>query len=739
MTRPVATQAELNALKEAVSRCLASAWPDGALTDKDGFAERLASLWVSMAASGQTAIGDPDSGFGIQAAVIAAIEHGAAGSPAPIVPATILNLACHGAAPALVAELQAGTLLPAIAYAGFDGDRAAGAVRLSDGQVSGSLHFVDDLTIASHLAIFADEGLAIVARTASGLRVTETPGLVRPSFHRIDLNRCPTKTIPLPRDMLDDLARVARLLHAARALGAARRAFSLAIENAGTRRQFGKLLAQFQAMQHKLANCEIALQGSEAILMHAAALHDAGDADWRSFAEAAVAFAATHLRQTSIETQHALGAMGYAEAHEAPAHFRRVHGDLCRMGGAHRAQSALFDAVWMRKALPGFRLDDGAEAYRARVRSWLAEHWDEAAQAEERDRPEAERGIDRDFVRRLAQAGLLSASWPAEHGGDDLGFLEQLALNEELEAVRAPYSLAVCISWLLAPLVIDHGRPELQAEILPRARRGEIVAALGYSEPEAGSDLSNLKTRAIRDGDEYVITGQKLWGTLTEKATHILLAARTDPDAQPRRDGISLFVVPADLPGIVIQPHMAFYGHNFCTQFYDAVRIPAWCLLGRENGGWPLLGSALASERVFMGGKVRKLAGIFDRIIGQISERGPTSQDNGTTLRLGALAAELLVARLFAIRSVRTLADGRMPIVEGAISKVFSGELAERLGETAIDILGTGGLLGSEAVDAPLGGLIEHELRTALMTVIGGGAAEIQRSIIAQQGLDLPR
>jgi alkylation response protein AidB-like acyl-CoA dehydrogenase len=734
-----ARPAELDALRDAVCRCLAAAWPEGALTPRPDLAERLPRLWASMAASGQTVIGHPESGFGIQAAVIAAMEHGVAGSPAAIIPSTIVNLACHTAAPDIVEAVQAGTLLPAIAYAAFDGDHAAGTARLAAGHLCGNLNFVEDVPVASHLVIFVDQGLAVIARSAAGLVATETPGLVRPAFHRLDLQDCPARLIPLPRDRLDDLARIARLLYAARALGAARRAFSLAVENAKTRRQFGKLLAQFQAMQHKLANCEIALQGSEAMLPHAAMLCDAGDDDWPLFAEAAIAFASSQLRQTSVETQHALGAMGYAEAHEAPAHFRRVHGDLCRMGGAHRAQAALFDAVRSRGALPGFWLGDGAEAYRARVKAWLAQNWDDAAQAEERGKPEAVRGLDPDFVRRLAQAGLLSASWPAEHGGENLGFLEQLALNEELEAAKAPYSLAVCISWLLAPLVISHGRPELQAEILPRARRGEIVAALGYSEPEAGSDLSNLKTRAVRDGDDYVITGQKLWGTLTEKATHILLAARTDPEAQPRRDGISLFVVPADLPGITIQPHMAFYGHSFCTQFYDDVRIPGWCLLGEENGGWPLLGSALASERVFMGGKVRKLAGIFGRILDHLGEQNDGRPGGGTAERIGALAAELLVARLFALRSIVALEDGRMPIVEGAISKVFSGELAERLSETAIDILGTGGLLGSEAADAPLGGLIEHELRTALMMVIGGGAAEIQRSIIAQQGLDLPR
>jgi alkylation response protein AidB-like acyl-CoA dehydrogenase len=735
MTMDASASSQLEQLRDAIAKCLASAWPGGISTAE--VADHLPNLWREVVASGQPTIGHPDSGFGIHAAIVAAIAHGAAGSPAPIIPAIILNLACHASAPALVAAMHAGRVMPAVAYARYDGDVAAGAVSFAGGKVDGDVQFVEDAGHGSHFAIFVGDGLAIVERTARGVGVHATPGLVRPAFHRLRLQDAPAELVRLDHAQLSDLALTARLLYAARASGAARTAFSLAAEHAATRKQFGKFLAQFQAMQHKLANCEIALRGSEELLRHAAKLQDAEDGDWRLFAEAAIAFSSSHLRQTSIETHHALGAIGYAEEHDAPGHFRRVHGDLCRMGGVMRARRALFAAVRSRpgEALPGIWLGARAEGFRQEVRRWLGAHWGDAARIAENRKPEAARGLNPDFCQRLAEAGLLSASWPAAFGGEDRSFREQLALNEELEGARAPYSLAVCISWILAPLVIRHGHDALKASILPRARRGEIVAALGYSEPEAGSDLSSLKTRAVRDGDDYVISGQKLWGTLTDKATHILVAARTDPEAQPRRDGISLFVVPANLPGITIQPHMAFYGHSFCTQYYDEVRVPASSRLGDENGGWALLAEALASERIFMGGKVRKLALIFDKIVAHLSER----DESADAAHLGALVADLLAARLFAVRSVLVLEEGRTPIVEGAIAKAFSGELAERLSETAIDIIGTGALLGSEVDGVPLGGLLEHELRTSLMMVIGGGAAEIQRSIIASQGLGLPR
>jgi len=730
-------------LRDSVRRALEDAWPPSTPLDHASNAAHIRMLWKTLAEAGQTGLAAAPDSFGLQGAALTCIEHGRSASPAPIVAAIILNHAASlgAAAPQALAKIGDGAVIPAVAYGGYDGDPLAGSAKLHDGKLNGALRFVEDAGNATHLAIFTDAGVAIVPADAPGVRLTPEPGLNVPPFHRAEFDAAAAELLPLEPAALGELAGMARLLYIARALGAARRAFSLVVEHVSTRRQFGQFLAQFQAMQHKLANAEIALRGTEELVLHAAGLFDAGDESWSIFAEAAIAFGSSYLRQTSIETHHAFGAIGYAEEHEAPRHFRRVHADVCRMGGVLRAQGALVRLLSARDGdvLPGFWLGDRAEAFRAELKQWLAVNWTDADRAEELARPRTEEGISAEFSRKLGAGGLLSLTWPDEHGVVAKGPREQLVFVEEMENAGAPTKLSSAASWLMAPEIIRHGTPELKAEVLPLLARGEVCTGLGYSEPEAGSDLSSLRTRAVRDGDDYLITGQKLWGTMTDQATHILLAARTDPDARPERKGISLFVVPVGLPGITIQPQMAFYGQTFSTQFFDEVRVPARYLLGKEGQGWEILTGALASERVIMGGAALRFARLFGRLLRHLTREGSDALTPTAAARLGGLGAELLAARLFALRSVLCLEEGRVPVVEGAVTKVFSGELAERFSEAAVDLLGTTGLLGRAASDGVLDGLIELELRTSLMLVIGGGAAEVQRTIIAQAGLGLPR
>jgi alkylation response protein AidB-like acyl-CoA dehydrogenase len=236
-----------------------------------------------------------------------------------------------------------------------------------------------------------------------------------------------------------------------------------------------------------------------------------------------------------------------------------------------------------------------------------------------------------------------------------------------------------------------------------------------------------------------VINGQKMWGTGTERATHIAMAVRTDPDGKLRSGGISVILLPVDLPGVTIQPNMALYGHNFCTQFFDDVRVPAGYLLGEENQGWAVLGGALAAERIMMGGTIVGVQKIFEDLCAYVAGRADLRDDRRVRDMLGQFAAEIHAARALSLNSVRALQDGRLPLVEGAMAKVFSGDLTERLMEAALDILGASATLGEQADGAPLDGVLEQTLRRSIMLVIGGGAAEIQKTLIAQRGLGLPR
>jgi alkylation response protein AidB-like acyl-CoA dehydrogenase len=271
---------------------------------------------------------------------------------------------------------------------------------------------------------------------------------------------------------------------------------------------------------------------------------------------------------------------------------------------------------------------------------------------------------------------------------------------------------------------------------------GERSFALHYSEPEAGSDLASLRTKATRDGDDWIINGQKLWSTGGDKAEWSWLAVRTDPDAKPRHAGISVFLMPLETPGITIRPSFAMYGKTFSATFYDDVRVPARNMVGAVNEGWKVIISALAAERVMIG----TLVAMLQRVFNQVTEHVISAEVGGKALkddpvvrdRIGGLAAEIEVARQFVLRNSRLVEEGSPLLYEAAMSKIFAGELQESLSEAALDIIGSGALLSEDAPSAPVGQL-EQVLRHSLMGVIGGGTGEMQRNAIAIRGLKMPR
>jgi alkylation response protein AidB-like acyl-CoA dehydrogenase len=278
-------------------------------------------------------------------------ELGCASCPAPLLGAVAANLALarqsSNATRALLEDLHQGNAIVALALGAFDGDLAAGRATSRGDTLNGALSFVEGAQAATHFLVFTDEpaSAAVVAQGAPGLSMRSTAGLVVPPFVDLLFDGTPAVQVAMQPQALTDIALVARLACAGRALGAAERAFNLAVDHAKVRKQFGQFIGQFQAMQHKLANCLISLDGARLALESAAEAYDRADPAWRVFASSALAFAGPALRTTSIETHRALGAIGYAEEHEAPRHFRRVHADLARFGGVSRARAELADAV----------------------------------------------------------------------------------------------------------------------------------------------------------------------------------------------------------------------------------------------------------------------------------------------------------------------------------------------------------------------------------------------------------
>ena len=705
------------------------------LLQRAGAAPGAEDLWRGLVELGATELGvDPSEG-GLREILIVMEEFGRAASAAPFIGRALTNLLSRRI-PALAANARGASL--ALAFGSLDPNPGAGSADWVDGRLSGKLRFVDAASNATLIGVVTTtpSGLVVVDRREPGLIVTPTRAIGGDGLCEIVASDVASDFIAMDPATLADLRDLGALCWMARAHGAARRAFDLAVDYAKERKQFGQPIGRFQAIQHKLADGLIALDGVRLTLANAARAFDLGTADWRYFASAAGAHGGDALRRVSLETHHAFGAIGYAEDHEAPRHFKRVHADCLAIGGATRAREALAAHLLddPEGTLPEYDLGAAGNAFRAIVRDWLARNWSGERKAAFDAKPFEHREFDPSFALDMGKTGWIGLGWPVVFGGQARTPLEQLAFMEVMERAEAPRIGAA----VQANALMMFGAPQQQAKYLPEILRGEAMHGMGYSEPNAGSDLAALTTKATREGEHWVINGQKIW-TTTWWGKYMFLAARTDPDAKPKHAGISMFIVPMDTPGIDIRPSKTMYDGTFANIFYDDVRVPLDALVGEVNEGWKVLTGALANERgVVGGGIVLKVAHAFDLLCRDIRESGRQS-DPLTRDRIGALAADIEVGRQLMIHCAERAVEGITPPELGAISKVFSGELMERFGESALDLLGMGAALSQGSPGALRNGRYEQGLRHSLMWVISIGTNEIQRSLIAQHGLGLPR
>jgi alkylation response protein AidB-like acyl-CoA dehydrogenase len=710
---------EQRMLRDSVRGYLAMHWPAVQAVALQCDRAAVSAIWRGLAGQGLTAIGIDHELGGLVEAVIVMEELGRAACPVPLGDAVLANLMAMSVDEAMRVAFAIG--------------EEAGIPIVRSGKATGTVRFVEGAGAVTHVVVaLADDALALIDCTNATIEPTRALGL--DGLATMHFDAAAARTVPIDPRRLDELVRVRRLLLAARAHGAARRAFELIGDYAKERRQFGKPIGSFQAIQHKLADAFIALEGTRLAIAHAAREHDRTSPHWQYFAAAAHAFAGPALRKVSLDTQHAFGAIGYAEEHEAPRHFRRVHIDLIAMGGAQASRAALATHFFDERAgLPRFDLGAAGNALRDQVGAWLTEHWSGARKSEFDAREFHDREFDAQFARDIGRTGWIGLAWPREQGGQARSPIEQIAFMEEMERAEAPRIGASIQSTAL----LLYGTRAQQQTYLPEILRGEAMHGMGYSEPQAGSDLAAMTTRAVRDGDEWVINGQKIW-TTTWWGQYMFLAARTDRDAKPAHAGISMFIVPMSTPGIDIKPAKTMYDGTFSNIFYDNVRVPADALLGELNGGWKVLIGALATERGLVGGGiVLKVAHAFECLLDEI--RSTANNDPLARDRVAQLAADIEVGRQLMLYCAELAASGETPPEYGAISKVFSSELMERFGEAALDLLGPRGALSQGSPGAVQNGRFEQGLRHSLMWVISIGTNEIQRSLIAQRGLGLPR
>lgn len=735
---------ERTLLRDSVRGFLERHWPTAGAVEAAADPTRVATIWRQLAEQGLTNLGtDPGEG-GLREILIVMEELGRAACPAPLHSAALLNLT-GVAAPPLTA-MRDGEARITLAFAQADGDAAAGTLRCDGATVSGEVGFVEAASSATHFALLVPgPSLAFVEAGAAGLVIEATPAMGTQGLSRLRLDRVAATLVALAPESIADLVAISRLAMTGRAVGAAARAFEMAVEYAKERRQFGQPIGRFQAIQHKLANAYIALQGVQLTARNAAHQHDVRAPAWRLFAAASAVLAGNTLRTVSLETQHAFGAIGYSEEHEAPRHFKQVHLDVLRHGGARRSRAELA-AYYLDGALdqpgrtmPEYDLGPAGNAFRREVRAWLEEHWSGARKSAQEKLSFKEREYDREFARDLGRTGWIGLAWPERFGGQGRSAFEQLAFIEEMERAEAPRAGAP----VQAAMLQVYGTPEQQARYLPEILRGEAIYGMGYSEPDSGSDLASMRTRAVRDGDGWVINGQKIW-TTTYWGEYMLLATRTDPEAKPAHAGLSMFIVPMDTPGITVKTSTTMYGGSFANVFYDNLRLPAEAMVGEVNAGWKVLTGALATERGFIGGGiVMKVARSFELLCAHIRtaevDGRPLRDDPLVRERIGTLAAEIEAGRQMMMHCAGQVDGGETPPGDAAASKVYSGELMERFGEVALDILGMQATLSEGSPGAILRGRIEQNLRHSLMWVISIGTNEIQRSLIAQRGLGLPR
>ena len=339
--------------------------------------------------------------------------------------------------------------------------------------------------------------------------------------------------------------------------------------------------------------------------------------------------------------------------------------------------------------------------------------------------------VYRDVVRRMGRDGWLGVGWPAEYGGRGFGQVEQQIFANE--AARADVPLPAVTLQTIGPTLQEHGTPWQQEFFLPPILAGEVHFAIGYTEPEAGTDLAALRTRAVRDGEEYVVDGQKIFTTGAHEADYVWLACRTDPDA-PRHRGISILIVDTADPGFSWTPIITHDGaHHVNATYYAGVRVPVRMRVGAENDGWRLITAQLNHERVMLG-PAGRIAALHDRVRDWASGRALLGQ--GDVRR--ALARASAAMRVNELLNWQVAAEPALRVADASVTKVFSSEQLQVIGPSLAEVVGRHGD-PADPETAALMTWLDVQLKRNTVLTFGGGVNEIQRELIATAGLHLPR
>jgi len=530
----------------------------------------------------------------------------------------------------------------------------------------------------------------------------------------------------------------ARVAAGAELLGVMARALEVSVQYIGMREQFGRPIGSFQALQHRAANLLIQVELTRAVVMQSAAGADTHGADPRrlgaaaSQAKARASAAALEVTKGCIQLH---GGIGYTDECSIGLFLKKAMVGAAWLGAPswhQRRYNELAPAGDRDDTAPELIVGGDRPIRRDELRRWIADNFPPAWRfpANRLSLREAH-----DWLVRLYEKGWAAPNWPREYGGMGLNAYEQVALQSEFDrhGINIAPNMGVV---MLGPLIIRYGTQAQKREILPRILSGEVRWCQGYSEPSAGSDLANLRTTAVLDGDEFVVDGQKIWTSFAHEADMIFMLVRTDPKAK-KQDGISFLLADMKSPGITVRRIKNLTGSSeFCEVFFDKLRVPRANLVGPINQGWTMAKSLLGSERITIGNPRGARAPL--QRARELAQANGLLEDAAWRARYDELRLDVDDLDALFVRCVDVLRRGRELGPEVSMLKIWVTEAQQRVADLMLEAAGEGGVADA-AIALPGGDLhAANVFFSARPASIYGGSNEIQRNILAKGVLELP-
>jgi len=685
--------------------------------------------WAELAEAGLLGLAVPEAyggeGLGLPEVGVLLRESGARARHLPVwetLCCGVLTLAAHGSDQQreLLRDVVTGgrILAPAV--------RELTPTTYADGTVTGRKVGVTYAAEASHLLVTAvRDGQAVAALvdvSDPGVTLLESGSSARLTTHTVVLDGAGADLVEGAAHTLQQLWTTGLCLTAAGVVAGARDLTASYIKG---RTQFGRSLAEFQAVAMQIADVYIASRTLDLA---------AGNAAWRldqgldvSDDLAVAAYWTCMEGPQALRTCHHLhGGMGVDETYPLHHYFSWVT-DIAHLIDVRAEAVPVEDPTTKNLELTAEqrRLKQEIRAYFG----GLAGQYDEQELARDRHGQSYQR-----IVRQMGRDGWMGVGWPQEYGGHGLGEIEQTIFANE--AQYADVHLPAVTLQTVGPTLIRHGSQKQKDLFLKRILEGDVHFAIGYSEPDAGTDLASLRTTARRDGDHYVVNGQKLWTTGGHQADYVWLAVRTDPDA-PKHQGISILIVDTTDPGYSHTPIITADGsHHVNATYYNDVRVPVDMLVGEENQGWKLITTQLNHERVMLG-PAGRIEGLRDRVLDWAAKAGVADRADVVEL-MGRVTAAFRVNELLNWEVARAAELGEISVGDASSSKVFAADQVQHLLDELTRVVHRYGDPADEETGR-LADYLDGQKKRNLVLTFGGGVQEVQRELIAMFGLGLPR